>query len=70
MSTLVLNQVPKGKDLTGAVFELGSHDQQRHDKAQIQRGLDDFNDQNSPRTPHADFMFKLKTELMSRIDAR
>lgn len=70
MNTLVLNQVPKGEDLTRAVFELEAHDQQRQDKAQIQRGLDASNDPNAPRTTHADFMVELKAELMSRIDAR
>lgn len=70
MSRSVLNQVPKGGDLTRAVFELEEHDQQRLDKAQIQRGLDASFDPNAPRTAHADFMAELKTELMRRIDAR
>lgn len=70
MNRSVLNQVPKGEDLTRAVFELEEYDQQRRDKAQIQRGLDAFNDPNSPRTAHADFMVELKAELLRRIDAR
>lgn len=70
MKTSVLNQVPKGADLTRAVFDLEVHDLMRHDKAQILRGLDASNDPNSPRTAHADFMVELKAELMSRIDAR
>lgn len=70
MNTSVLNQVPKGEDLTRAVFELEEHDQQRYDKAQIQRGLDASNNPNALRTAHADFMGELKTELMARIDAR
>lgn len=70
MKTSVLNQVPKGEELTRAVFELESHDLMRRDKMQIQRGLDASNDPNSPRTAHADFMVELKAELLSRIDAR
>lgn len=70
MKISVLNQVPKGDDLTRAVFDLELHDLMRHDKAQIQRGLDASNDPSSPRTLHADFMVELKAELMSRIDAR
>jgi len=70
MNTSVLNQVPKGEDLTRAVLELEEHEMARHVKAQVQRGLDASNDPNSPRTAHADFMTELKTEIMSRIDAR
>ena len=70
MNTHILKQIPKGEDLTRAVFELEEHDQQRREKAQIQRGLDASNDPNSPRTAHADFMGELKTELMRRVDAR
>lgn len=70
MNTSVLNQVPKGEDLARAIFELEEHDLARHVKAQVQRGLDASNDPNAPRTSHADFMVELKTELMSRIDAR
>ena len=70
MDASILKQIPKGEDLTRAVFELEEHDQQRHEQAQIQRGLDASNDPNLPRTAHADFMGELKTELMSRVDAR
>ena len=70
MNTSVLNQVPKGEDLTRAVLEMEEHDLRLHDKAQIQRGLDASNDPNAPRTAHADFMTELKAELMNRIDAR
>lgn len=70
MNTSVLNQVPKGADLTRAVYELEEHDQHRHDKARIQRGLDASNDPNALRTAHSDFMAELKAELMRRIDAR
>ncbi len=70
MNTSVLNQVPKGEDLTRAVLEMEEHDLRLHDKAQIQRGLDASNDTNAPRTAHTDFMTELKAELMSRIDAR
>jgi hypothetical protein len=44
MNTSVLNQVPKGEDLTRAVLEIEEHDLRQHDKAQIQRGLDASND--------------------------
>ena len=70
MNTSVLKQVPKGEDLARAVYELEEHDQQKRDKAQIQRGLDSSNDPNAPRTAHADFMGELKAELMRRMDAR
>lgn len=70
MNTSVLNQVPKGEELTRAVFELEDHELQRYDKAQIQRGLDASNDPNAPRTAHDKFMSELKAELMRRIDAR
>ena len=70
MNASVLNQVPKGEELTRAVYDLEEHDQQRHDKAQIQRGIDASDDLNAPRTAHADFMAELKAELMRRIDAR
>ena len=70
MNTSVLNQVPKGEDLTRAVLEMEEHDLRLHDKAQIQRGLDASNDPNAPRTAQSDFMTELKAELMSRIDAR
>jgi hypothetical protein len=70
MNTAVLNQIPKGEDLTRAVFEVEEVDQARKLKAQIQRGLDASNDPNAPRTTHADFMAELKAELMSKIDAR
>ena len=69
MNTSVLNQVPKGEELTRAVIELEEHESQRHDKAQIQRGLDASNDPKATRTTHADFMAELKTELMARVDA-
>ncbi len=70
MKTSVLNQVPKGEGLTRAVFNLEMHDLMRHDKAQIQRGLDAYNDPIAPRTSHADFMVEPKTEFLSRIDVR
>lgn len=70
MKTSVLNQVPKGEDLTRAVLEMEELDSRLHDKAQIQRGLDASNDPNASRTAHADFMTELKAELMNRIDAR
>lgn len=70
MNTSVLNQVPKGEDLSRAFLELEEHDLRLRNKAQVQRGLDASNDPNSPRTAHTDFMTELKTELMSRIDAR
>jgi hypothetical protein len=70
MNPSVLNQVPKGEDLTRAVFDLEEHDLARHVKAQVQRGLDASNVSNSPRTAHADFMGELKEEIMKRIDAR
>jgi hypothetical protein len=70
MNTAVLNQIPKGEDLTRAVFEVEEVDQARKLKAQSQRGLDASNDPNAPRTTHADFMAELKAELMSKIDAR
>lgn len=70
MNTAILDQVPKGEDLTRAVFELEEIDQTRHIKAQIQRGLDASSDPKTTRTAHADFMAELKAELMSRIDAR
>jgi hypothetical protein len=70
MNISVLNQIPKGEDLTRAVFELEEHDVARRVKAQIQCGLDASNDPNAPRSSHADFMAELNSELMSRIDAR
>lgn len=70
MNTSVLNQVPKGDELTRAVIELEEHDLRRQEKAQIQRGLDASNDPKAARTTHVDFMAELKTELMARIDAR
>ncbi|GGX54740.1 hypothetical protein ACO0LB_20145 [Undibacterium sp. SXout7W] len=70
MNTAVLNQIPKGEDLTRAVFEVEEIEQARKVKAQIQRGLDASNDKSAPRTAHADFMAELKAELMSRVDAR
>lgn len=70
MKTAILDQVPKGDDLTRAIFEVEEHENARYVKAQIQRGLDASNDANAPRTTHADFMAELKAELMRRIDAR
>lgn len=70
MNTAVLNQIPKGEDLTRAIFEIEENDQARKIKAQIQRGLDASNNPKAPRTAHGDFMAELKAELMSRIDAR
>ncbi len=70
MHTSIFKQVPKGEDLTRAVLEQEEFDSARQIKAQVQRGLDASNDPNAPRTAHADFMAELKSELMSRIDAR
>lgn len=70
MNASVLDLVPKGEDLTRAVFELEEHDRVQQSKVQIQRGLDAANDPNAPRTAHASFMAELKSEIMSRIDAR
>ena len=70
MNTSVLNQIPKGEELTRAVIELEEHDLRRREKAQIQRGLDASGDPAAARTAHADFMAELKTELMARVDAR
>jgi len=70
MNTSVLNQVPKGEELTRAVFELEEHELARRVKTQVQRGLDASNDPKAPRTSHADFMAELKTDLMNRIDAQ
>jgi hypothetical protein len=69
MNSAVLNQVPRGDDLTRAVIELEEVDAARQTKAHIQRGLDASNDPDAPRTTHADFMAELRAELMSRIDA-
>lgn len=70
MNPSVLNQVPKGEDLTRAVLELEEHESARQIKAQVQRGLDASNDPDEPRTSHADFMDELKADLMRRVDAR
>jgi hypothetical protein len=70
MNIAVLNQVPKGEQLSQAVVELEQLERARQVKAQIQRGLDASNDPAAPRTAHADFMAELKAELMDKINAR
>lgn len=70
MNRAVLNQVPKGEQLSQAVIELEQLERARQIKAQIQRGLDASNDPAAPRTAHADFMAELKAELLETINAR
>jgi hypothetical protein len=70
MRKAVLNQIPKGEELTSAIVELAENEHARYVKEQIQRGLTASSNPTELRTAHADFMVELKTEIMTRIDAQ
>jgi hypothetical protein len=64
------NQIPSGDSLMRAVGEYQKYAGSQDGRAQVQRGLDASNEQNSSRTQHADFMTELRVEVMARINAR